>query len=151
VHPKLGQTDWLPGAAFATALVTAGWGLLVYTGSIDTIWPMFGIANQLLACAALAVGTTIILREAPERKYALVTLLPLCFVATTTITAGVQSVIRIYYPMALNEATRVTGMVNLLVTTCLLMGITFVIVGCARLWLSVLRVPPAAPAASTTV
>ena len=47
VHPELGRTDWLPGAIVATAAVTAGWGLLVYTGSIDTIWPMFGIANQL--------------------------------------------------------------------------------------------------------
>src|SRR5690242_1252492 len=38
IHPQLGRTDWMPGAAFATAVVTAGWGLLVYTGSIDTIW-----------------------------------------------------------------------------------------------------------------
>ena len=44
----------------ATALVVAGWGCLIYTGSIDTIWPMFGIANQLLAVIALALVTTVL-------------------------------------------------------------------------------------------
>jgi carbon starvation protein len=142
LSPELGRSASPLGGAVASALIVGGWTYFILTGSISTIWPMFGIANQLLACAALAVGTTIILRESRERKYALVTLLPLCFVATTTITAGVQSVMRIYYPMAQNQATRVTGMVNLLVTCCLLLGITFVIAGCARLWLSLLRVPP---------
>ena len=58
VYRPFERTDWLPGAVLATALVTAGWGVLVYTGSIDTIWPMFGIANQLLAVVALALVTT---------------------------------------------------------------------------------------------
>jgi carbon starvation protein len=151
LSPELGRSASPLGGVVASALIVGGWTYFILTGNISTIWPMFGIANQLLACAALAVGTTIILRESRERKYALVTLLPLCFVATTTITAGVQSVTGIYYPMALNQATRVTGMVNLIVTACLLMGISFVIAGCARLWLSLLRVPPAAPATSTTV
>src|SRR5262249_56483687 len=57
-HPKLGRTDWLPGAALATAVVTAGWGLLVYTGSVDTIWPVFGVANQVVAVVALGLGAT---------------------------------------------------------------------------------------------
>ena len=56
VYPPFEQTDWLPGAVLATALVTAGWGGLIWTGSIDTIWPMFGIANQLLAVIALCAG-----------------------------------------------------------------------------------------------
>src|SRR5437588_3876123 len=46
VNPTLGRTDWLPGAVFATLAVTVGWGWLVSTGEIQTIWPMFGIANQ---------------------------------------------------------------------------------------------------------
>src|SRR5262249_56936947 len=58
VHKKFEQTDWLPGSVLATLVVTAGWGILVETGSIDTIWPMFGIANQLLAVIALCLGTT---------------------------------------------------------------------------------------------
>ncbi len=53
VYPAFDRTDWLPGAVLSTALVTAAWGGLIWTGSIDTIWPMFGIANQMLAVVAL--------------------------------------------------------------------------------------------------
>jgi carbon starvation protein len=91
IHPSLGRTDWMPGAAFATLVVTGGWGLLVYTGSIDTIWPMFGIANQLLAALALALVTTVLVNSGKGR-YAPVTLLPMLFVVSTTMTAGVQMV-----------------------------------------------------------
>ena len=71
--------------------MTAGWGMLVYTGSIDTIWPMFGIANQLLAVIALALVTTLLVNTGRGR-YAPVTLLPMLFVVSTTMTAGVQMV-----------------------------------------------------------
>jgi carbon starvation protein len=100
---------------------------------------MFGIANQLLACAALCVGTTIILRESPKKSYAWITLAPLCFVAVTTITAGVQSVITIYYPLSQAAATRVTGLVNMVVVTLLLFGVAFIIVGSVSRWLGLLK------------
>jgi carbon starvation protein len=87
VHPKLERTDWLPGSALATAVVTAGWGVLIYTGSIDTIWPMFGIANQLLAVVALCLVTTLLVNTGRGR-YAPVTLLPMLFVTATTLSAG---------------------------------------------------------------
>ena len=80
VHPKFAQTDWLPSAWLATFVVTAGWGVLVYTGQIDTIWPMFGIANQLLAAVALCVGTTILVKMG-RLRYAWVTLVPLAWLA----------------------------------------------------------------------
>ena len=67
VHPQFEQTDWLPGAVLATLVVTAGWGVLVWTGSIDTIWPMFGIANQLLAVMALALVTTLLVNTGRGR------------------------------------------------------------------------------------
>jgi carbon starvation protein len=86
-HKKFERTDWLPGALLATFVVTAGWGWLVYTGSIDTIWPMFGIANQLLAVIALCLMTTLLVNSGKAR-YAPVTLLPMLFVITTTMTAG---------------------------------------------------------------
>lgn len=85
--PKFERTDWLPGALLATLLVTAGWGFLISTGSISTIWPMFGIANQLLAVVALALVTTMLINSG-KQKYALVTLLPMLFVCSTTLTAG---------------------------------------------------------------
>src|SRR5919201_7003201 len=89
VYTPFERTDWLPGATLATAVVTAGWGLLVYTGSIDTIWPMFGIANQLLAVLALSLVTTLLINTGRGR-YAWVTLLPMLWVVSTTMTAGVQ-------------------------------------------------------------
>jgi carbon starvation protein len=91
VYPKFERTDWLPGNVLATLAVTAGWGALVYTGSIDTIWPMFGIANQLLAVIALCLVTTLLVNTGRGR-YAWVTLLPMVFVTTTTLTAGGQMI-----------------------------------------------------------
>src|SRR5262249_30451861 len=67
VHRRFEQTDWLPGAVLATLLVTVGWGALVWSGSIDTIWPMFGIANQLLAVLALALVTTMLINGGRAR------------------------------------------------------------------------------------
>ncbi len=73
-------------------LVCFLWGSLLYTGNIDRLWRMYGIANQLLAAIALAVGTTYLLLHAPKRIYALCTFLPLLFVVATVFTAGVESI-----------------------------------------------------------
>jgi len=70
----------------------ACWGYLLYTGDINTLWRMLGIANQLLAAIALAVGTTYILNHAARREYALCTGIPFVFVLVTVVTAGVRSV-----------------------------------------------------------
>src|SRR5712692_7512346 len=91
VHPKFERTSWLPGAMLATLVVTAGWGILIWAGSISTIWPMFGIANQLLAVLALALITTLLINSGRAR-YAPITLLPMLFVTATTLTAGSQMV-----------------------------------------------------------
>lgn len=87
VIPKFGETNWLPGSVVATGIVTVGWGWLVAGGSIQTIWPMFGIANQLLAVAALAVVTSMLINRG-KLRYAWLTLLPMLFVTTTTMYAG---------------------------------------------------------------
>ena len=137
--PELGKSNSHVGAFLATALIVGGWTYFILTGNISTIWPMFGIANQLLACAALCVGTTIILRESSKKSYAWVTAGPLCFVGTTTITAGIQSVFTIYYPMSQVAATRVTGLVNLIVVSVLLCGVIFIIGGSASRWLALLK------------
>ena len=89
----------MPGAVISTLLVVCSWGYFIWTGSISTIWPMFGIANQLLAAVALAVGTTILINMGKAR-YAWVTLAPLAFVAVTTLTAGFLSVQDNFWPMA---------------------------------------------------
>jgi carbon starvation protein len=73
-------------------VVCAAWGYLLYMGTLDTLWRMLGIANQLLAAIALAVGTTYLLLHAPKRRYALCTGIPFVFVLVTVLTAGVMSV-----------------------------------------------------------
>jgi carbon starvation protein len=89
IYKPFERTSWLPGAILSTAVVTAGWGLLIATGSIDTIWPMFGIANQMLAVIALTVVTTVMINNGRGR-YAWLTILPMLFVIATTSTAGIQ-------------------------------------------------------------
>jgi len=75
-----------------SVLVCGLWGGLLCIGNLETLWRMLGIANQLLATIALAVGTTYLLMHAPKRIYALCTLLPLLFAVVTVFTAGVQSI-----------------------------------------------------------
>ena len=91
ISPALGKTDSRAGTVIASLLVVAAWGSFLATGSIQTLWPMLGIANQLLATTALCVGTTVIINSGRAR-YAWVTALPMVFVGTTTLTAAWQSV-----------------------------------------------------------
>ena len=141
VQPSLGESTSKLGAVLATSFIVGGWTFFILKGTISTIWPLFGIANQLLACTALCVGTTILLREAPKRVYALVTLCPLLFVATTTITAGVESLANIYLPLMRDPATQGLGTVDVLITGGLLACVAMVMVGSAFRWLAILRVP----------
>ncbi len=97
ISPPFQRMDWWPGVWLTTALVTIGWGGLIWTGSIQTIWPMFGIANQLLAGIALCVVTTWLFRQG-RGKYAWVTILPMLFIVTTTYTAGAQLISMSLWP-----------------------------------------------------
>lgn len=97
VSPRFKRTDWLPGNLLASLLVVLAWGFLIWNASINTIWPMFGIANQLLASIALAVATMALIRSGKAR-YAWTTLIPFVFVTITTLTAAWQMVSRHYWP-----------------------------------------------------
>ena len=85
------ETNWFMNIGMS-ATVCFLWGYLLYAGSLANLWRMMGIANQLLATIALALGTTYLLRYSPKRVYALCTGLPLVFVVTTVFTAGVMSI-----------------------------------------------------------
>ena len=122
LHPPWERTDSWFGAITATAAVTAGWGVLVYTGSIDTIWPMFGIANQLLAVIALSVVTTLLVNTGRGR-YAWVTLSPMLFVLSTTLTAAYQMG-TYQFPALIAGGQALKGMLSMVmmvfVVTCVL-------------------------------
>lgn len=87
VYKPLADNRWLPGNIGMSAVVVIAWGYLIFTGNVSTIWPMFGVANQLLAAIALGVGTTIIIKS-KRLKYAWVTFVPMCFMFVTTLTAA---------------------------------------------------------------
>jgi carbon starvation protein len=127
VYKPFARSDWLPGSLISTSVICFAWGYFIWTGSIDMIWPMFGISNQLLAGVALAVGTTILINQGKTR-YAWVTFIPLAFVAVTTLTAGYMTVRDSYWPRAIgpNAALHVQGYV-LTVSTVIMMVMAVVL------------------------
>jgi carbon starvation protein len=133
------RPDWLPASVAATSFICLSWGYFIWTGSIDTIWPMFGIANQLLAGVALAVGTTVLINMGKVR-YMWITFLPLCFVIVTTLTAGYMSVRDNYWPKAIgpNPALHVQGYVNSICTSVMMVLAVIILVSAARRCLLVL-------------
>lgn len=101
-YKKFEEPNWLPANLIASGLIVTGWAYFIFTGSISTIWPMFGISNQLLAAVALCVAT-IWLMNTGKKRYIWVTLIPLCFVGITTLTAGWMSITDIFYPLTLSN------------------------------------------------
>jgi len=140
VWKPLARTDWLPGNILSTVIVVLAWVYFIWTGNISTIWPMFGIANQLLAAVALAVGTTLIINLG-RAKYCWVTFVPLCFIATTTLTAGYLTVRDSFWPMAIgpDPALHVQGYVNSICTSIMLVCAVIILTATARRSLGVLR------------
>ena len=115
VYKPFARTNWLPGNLIASALFVFLWAYFIYSGSVATIWPMFGAANQLLATIALTVGTSFIINSG-KKKYAWFTIAPLIFLGITTLTACWMNMKNIYLPQIQVDGTYVKGLINLVLT-----------------------------------
>ena len=114
IWPKMGETSWTPSVILTSALVVSAWGYFLYIGVIDPnggvniLWPLFGIANQMLAAIALCVATGIFIKSG-KLQYVWVTGLPLVWLVTITSTAAWQKIasddIRIGFFSAANDLT----------------------------------------------
>jgi carbon starvation protein len=138
------RTDWLPGAVIATAAVTAGWGGLIWAGSIDTIWPMFGIANQLLSVIALTAVTSWIINSG-RGKYAILTIAPMLFVISTTMTAGYQLINGRFYNDWIDGWTKhnfglqFRGGLNITLTIFMMAAVTTILLQAITRWINYAR------------
>ena len=130
VIPKFNDKNWVPGIIISSLAFTFAWGYLVYTGNVSSIWPLFGISNQLLAACGLIVCTTMLLRM-NRGKYALCTAIPGVFMAIITFWAGYIQVMDIYLP------GKQYLLATLAIVAMLLMLIVFV--GAFRKWIQLMK------------
>ena len=140
-YKKLEEPNWLPGSIITSALVVTAWAAFIWSGSISTIWPMFGIANQLLASVALCVATTMIVNSG-KAKYSWVTILPLSFVGSTTLVAGWKSITDIFWPLTQKPETSLQGYINVSLTAIIMIAAIVILIDSIRGWLG-LRGRPA--------
>ncbi|MBL8865833.1 MAG: carbon starvation protein A, partial [Planctomycetia bacterium] len=114
VDPRFARPDWLPGSLLASAVITFGWSWLIYTGNIGTIWSMFGIANQALAILALSL-VSVWLCNNGRGRYVFVTVLPMLWVCSTTLTAAFILVTQ-RFPAMYDKGEKLTAVLNMALT-----------------------------------
>ena len=141
VHKPFGNSSWLPGNLITSLVVVLGWGYLIYTGNISTIWPLFGTGNQLLATIALAVTTTFLINMG-KQKYAWITAIPMCFVGVTTLTAGVLSIKNIFWPLTSKPGQVFTGYLDTVLMCIFIAGVILVVFDAVRRWIAVMNGAP---------
>ena len=166
IWKPLGRTSWYPSVFLTSVLIVAGWGYFLYQGVMDplgginSLWPLFGIANQLLAVVALCVATSILIKM-NKARYSWVTILPMLWLVLATQTAGFQ---KIFHPDPrigfLAEADRLSGLIaegkvpaaqidtiqrqifnnrlDAVVTGLFALMVLVILIDCAREWLAVL-------------
>ncbi len=138
VYKPFSKPSWLPGNLFTSAIIVFAWAYFIYTGTVATVWPMFGVANQLLAAIALVVGTSFIINRG-RAKYAWVTMAPMIFVSITTLTAGFLNVKNIYLPQAIDPGSRVPGSINLILTISIMICVIIILFNAIPKWVKAIR------------
>jgi carbon starvation protein len=141
VYKPFTNTAWVPGSMIATTGVVAAWAYLIYTGSISTIWPLFGTGNQLLATIALSVASTFLVNMG-KVKYVWITAVPMAFVVCTTLYAAVLSIRTIFWPMAMTPGTALQGYLETLLMLIFMLGVVLVVSAALRRIILTLRGVP---------
>jgi carbon starvation protein len=131
VIPKFNDKRWWPGIISTSAIFTGSWGYLVYTGDISTIWPLFGMSNQLLASSALIICTAMLIRM-NKAKYAWITAVPGLCLAFITIWAGSIQITKMYIPQG--------RMLLATLGTIILCLMVVVLVGAIKRWYELLQI-----------
>lgn len=131
VIPKFNETKWIPGIIITGGIFSFLWGYLVYTGDISTIWPLFGMSNQLLASTALIMVTTMLIRMG-KATYMWVTAFPGIFLGFVTMYAGYLNIVDAYLPKKLYILATLA--------TIVMVMMVIVIIGTFRRWNELLRV-----------
>ena len=158
IYKPLGRTSWYPSILATSALVVGAWGFFLWQGvkdplgGINSLWPLFGIANQLLATVALCVATTIIIKM-HRTKYAAVTLVPLAWLVAVTFTASWHKILdpnprvgflaqaRILESVPATTATAhliFNNRLDAAVTAVLVVMVALVLIESVRQWIGVL-------------
>ena len=112
--PKFNDHHWIPGIVITGTVFTFSWGYLLYTGSIATIWPLFGISNQLLAACALIIVSTMLIRL-DRLKYIGITLIPGIAMAVITLWSGYLNITVNYLPKGLYMLAGLCGLIMFLI------------------------------------
>lgn len=136
VYAPFADNAWTPGIILTSALFTGAWGYLVYTGDISTIWPLFGMSNQLLATCALIVGTTMLIRLG-KAKYAWVTAGPGIFMIPICMWAGYLNITDNFLPKKLYLLASMSVILMVLMTV--------VFIEAFRRWNTLLKIKKTVP------
>lgn len=137
IYKPLKRVDWLPGSIFASALACLAWGYLLFSGDIGSIWVLFGVSNQLMATIGLVIGTTVVLKIADKRWYALTCLVPLVYLYATVNTAAFWMIKNVYW----NTEAKGFSMLNgILSVTMLVLGL-IVIIFAVKKWIELWKHP----------
>jgi carbon starvation protein len=143
-YKPLGRHAWIPGTLLSSTLVVGAWSYMIYTGSIATIWPMFGVANQLLAAIALSVGTSVMFRMG-KAKYTPITIVPMAFMVVTTLTASVELVQRYWAEADLKPDLAFTLRLDAVLVGIVACLVVVILVDSIRRWRGYMAAGPKRP------
>ncbi len=131
IIPKFNETQWIPGIVITGGIFSFLWGYLVYTGNISTLWPLFGMSNQLLAASAMIIVTAMLIRMGKAR-YMWVTAVPGLFLGFVTMYAGYLNITDVYLPRKLYLLT--------ILAAAVMVMMVIVIVGTFKRWIELLEI-----------